>query len=470
MKKLHLLVLEFLPSLALFSAPLRADADLQAAQSLQNAFVRVAEKVGPAVVSIAAVQDRVVDAMYHPDPFIDQLLRQLWGIPPQPLHFQRRGLGSGMIINKEGDILTNAHVIKDADRIEVTLADGRVYSCEVRGADLRSDLAVIRIIDRKPTDPELPCVVLGDSDTVRPGQWSVAIGNPFGITEGSDDQPTVTVGVISAIRSFQTPIRDFHKMIQTDAAINPGNSGGPLCNINGEVIGVNTFIVSAGVGQSAGVGFAIPINRARAILADLQAGREIRYGWLGVEMQEVSSDLAEFFGLEEPSGVLVKNVIPDGPAATAGIQPGDLIIAVNGEPVRNGPHLVSIVTHLQVGSTANVTVNRDGKKLTLSVTVGARPSEGAMYFKSSVSSWRGAQVVELPKNDQKYKDVQGVLVEKVTPNSPAARAGLEPGDVIQGIGKYTIRSLDDFRAATRQLPARVLVRTLRGFVVIQNEE
>lgn len=456
---------------AFFTASMcAADPNLSTAEALQNAFVRVAERVGPAVVSISAVQDRVVDAMYHPDPLIDQLLRHLWGVPPQPLHFQRRGLGSGMIINKEGDILTNAHVIKDADRIEVTLPDGRTYTCEVRGADLRSDLAVIRIIDRKSTDPELPTVTLGDSDRVRPGQWSIAIGNPFGITEGTDDQPTVTVGVISAIRSFQTPVRDFHKMIQTDAAINPGNSGGPLCNIDGEVIGVNTFIVSAGVGQSAGVGFAIPINRAKAILADLQAGREVRYGWFGVEMQELSDDLAEFFGLSQPAGVLVKNVIPDGPAAKAGILPGDLIVAVNGEPVRNGAHLVSIVTHLPIGSRADVTINRNGKQRIIPVTVGARPSDGSTYFRTSVVSWRGAQVVELPKDSDQYKNTEGVLVDKVNPDSPAARAGLKSGDVIQGIGNHTIRSLEDFRKAIRRVTARALVRTNRGFVVIQKEE
>jgi len=447
-----------------------ADPGVQTAQSLENAFVRVAERVGPAVVSIAAVQDRVVEAMYHADPLIDQLLRQMWGIPARPLRLLRRGLGSGMIISKEGDILTNAHVVQDADRIEVTLPDGRVYTCEVRGADVRSDLAVIRIIDKKKGDAELPYVELGDSDKVRPGQWSIAIGNPFGITEGSDEQPTVTVGVISAIRSFQTPVRDFHKMIQTDAAINPGNSGGPLCNINGEVIGVNTFIVSGGVGQSAGVGFAIPINRARAILADLREGREVRYGWLGVEMQEVTPELAEFFGLKEPAGVLVKNALSNGPAAAAGIRAGDLIVAVNGQAVRDGAHLVSIVTHLAVDSQADVTINREGKQRLVTVKIGARPSDGTTYFKTAVTSWRGVQVTELPKTDDKYKDVQGVLVEKVTPDSAAARAGLQPGDVIQGIGKYPVRTLEEFRAATRRVSARALVRTQRGFVVLQDKE
>ncbi len=446
------------------------DAALGTAHALENAFVRVAERVGPAVVSIAAVQDRVVEAMYHADPLIDQLLRQMWGRPSRPLRLQRRGLGSGMIISKDGDILTNAHVVQNADRIEVTLPDGRVYMCEVRGADVRSDLAVIRITNRKKGDPDLPFVILGDSDQVRPGQWSVAVGNPFGITEGTDDQPTVTVGVISALRSFQTPVRDFNRMIQTDAAINPGNSGGPLCNIRGEVIGVNTFIVSSGAGQSAGVGFAIPVNRARAVLADLRAGREVRYGWLGIEMQEVTADIAEFFGLDEPAGVLVKSALTNGPAAAAGVRAGDLIVAVNGERVRDAAHLVSLVTHLPVDTSADVLVNRDGKEKLIAVTVGARPSDGSTYFKSSATTWRGLSVTGLPADDEQYKDVQGVLVENVAPDSPAARAGLQPGDVIHAIGKHSVRSLDEFRAATRRVAARALVRTSRGFVVIQDAE
>lgn len=439
------------------------------ALALENAFVRIAEDVGPAVVSIAAVQDRMVEPRHHPDPFLDNLLRQLWGRPTHPLRFQRRGLGSGMIINEEGDILTNTHVVKGADRIEITLPDGRVYTCEIRGADVRSDLAVIRIIDRNDDDPPLPHVTLGNSDTVRPGQWSIAIGNPFGITEGTDEQPTVTVGVISAVRTFQTPTRDFNKMIQTDAAINPGNSGGPLCNIRGEVIGVNTFIVSSGAGQSAGVGFAIPINRAKAIIADLREGRAIRYGWLGIEMQEVTRDISEFFGRDDTSGVLVRNVLTNAPAADAGIKPGDLIISINEQLIRDPSHLVAIVTQLPVDTPADVRINREGDEQTISVVVGARPSDDTTFIRTTPSrAWRGMHVVALP-DEQEFESVQGVQIEKIAPETPAAEAGLQPGDIIHSIGGREIHSVEDFHDATRAVNGRVMVRSSRGFIVVQEE-
>jgi len=443
--------------------------DLAVAESLENAFVRVADKVGPAVVSISASQEQSFQVRYHEDPAVDELLRHLYGMPSKPMKLQRRGLGSGMIISKKGDILTNAHVVQYADKIVVTLADGRQYTCEVRGSDPRSELAVIRITNRKDTDAELPVVTLGDSDAVKPGHWSIAVGNPFGITEESDDQPTLTVGVVSAIRTFETPMKDFSKMIQTDAAINPGNSGGPLCNIKGEVVGINTFIVSAGSPQNAGISFAIPINSAKAVLANLTEGREIAYGWLGIEMQPVDDAMAEFFGLDAPRGVLVGEVVPGGPAQKAGVKAGDLLTNVNRIQITDPGHLLKVITHLGVGKQVPLVVTREKKELTFTATVGKRPTEGGFHTQGVGAAWRGITVRDLPANDPQFADRKGVVIESVEEQSAGAKAGLAPGTVITSVGAKAVGSAAEFGEAVKKINGPVLVRTEQGFVVVKGE-
>ncbi|NLF39956.1 PDZ domain-containing protein [bacterium] len=451
--------------------------DVAVAQSVENAFVSVAQAAGPAVVSIATSTERTV-GVYHSDPYTDQIMQYMFGRPQMRL--RQKGLGSGMIINKKGFILTNTHVVDNADEILVILPDGRTYRCEVVGADTRSDIAVIRITDMKKDDAELPVVTLGDSDAVKPGQWAIGVGNPFGISEEGSPEPTVTVGAISAVRSFKPrnlramqsmpADKDFSELIQTDAAINPGNSGGPLCNIKGEVIGINTFIVSGGAQQNAGVSFAVPINKAKRIIDDLIAGREITYGWLGVMMQPVTPDIAAYFKLPSEDGVVVAGVVPDGPAAQAGVKAGDVITKVNDTPITDPSKLLATVSALPVDKEAGVTVVRDGTDHVITVKVAKRPDTGGRYLKPKIDHWRGLHVADLPADDERYKDKKGVLAAKVDNGSPAYDAGIQPGEIILEAGQKPVASAREFYDAVKDAKGGMLVRTERGFFVVKPEE
>jgi serine protease Do len=386
-----------------------------------------------------------------------------------------------MIISKDGDILTNSHVVRQADEIMVTLVDGRTFQCRLVGFDDLSDLAVIRIVDLDDTD-DLPTVSLGDSEAVHPGQWAVAIGNPFGIAQPNAPQPpTVTVGVVSAVRSIDNGGRHYRDVIQTDAAINPGNSGGPLCNIDGEVIGINTFIVSGGAYQNAGIGFAIPVNRAKTVLADLQAGRDVQYGWLGVGIQDLTADLRDYFNVDKSGGVVVTSVQPNGPAEAAGIQRGDVIQSVNGKPVRGTRALVHAIASQPAGAEAAIAVSRTGNQFVVTATLGRRPRGDDDTADAAVTTiaadepddtrWRGARLVDLPA-DRARAGRSGVMVDDVTPDSPADRAGLKPGDIISEAGRHEVASLAEFYDAVEDLSDSVLVLTERGFQIVrpENEE
>ncbi|MDD5558024.1 MAG: trypsin-like peptidase domain-containing protein [bacterium] len=338
----------------------------ETAASLQAAFMEAAAKAGPSVVGMYNIQKaRIQGYARRPRGYfdMDEFFR-LFEIP-----FERRSVGSGVIIDPDGFILTNEHVVGNADEIEVVLSDGRKFKGKVAGKDARADVAVIRIDAN-----DLPAARLGDSDGVRAGQWAIAIGNPFGIFE-DNPMPTVTVGVVSAIHrklgGAQVRGRSYGDLIQTDAAINPGNSGGPLLNLEGEVIGINAAIISPS-GAHAGIGFAIPINRAKEILDVLKGGREVEYGWLGVGIQPLDMDLSEEFGLEEPSGAVVVTVVPGSPAAAAGIRVGDVIRECDGRPVRDPEGLMEAVGRAPVGKTVTLRIVRDGKEMTVNAVVGRR--------------------------------------------------------------------------------------------------
>ena len=450
-----------------------------AAESIEQAFVRVAESVGPAVVSISTEQLEQLQRYYRGHPFFgqepfDEFFREFFGNVPQR-EFKRFGLGSGVIIDERGFILTNEHVVADATKITVTLADGREFPGEVKGKDVRSDLAVVKIEAKK-----LPVAKLGDSETLRPGQWAVALGNPFGLVGyGTPQQvlgpePTLTVGVISALhRRLPRPPqsdRDYSDLIQTDAAINPGNSGGPLLNLQGQVIGINVAILTSSRG-SEGVGFAIPINKAKMVLDALIEGRKVLYGWLGVQVQDITPDVAEYYGLTDREGVLVYQVLPNGPAAQAGMKDGDIVKGFDGRSIKSSRELVDVVGRTKVGRQAPVEILRDGKRLVLNVGVGERPSEVELVQGGAGESWRGVRVAELtPQLAQQFglnPATTGVIVTEVEPDSPATDAGLQPGDLINEINRTRIESLEDYRQATTKAQGNALVRTSRGYVVVK---
>jgi len=450
---------------------------------MEDAVINVANITGKAVVSISTEHTTKVQGgkrFYFNQPFggqspfgEDEFFRRFFDdffgqIPDR--EFKQRGLGSGVIIDPEGYILTNEHVINEADKITVILPDGREFKGELKGQDPRSDLAVIKINARN-----LPAAPLGDSDSLKIGQWAVAIGNPFGFIM-QNPEPTVTAGVISALhRSLGRTIsrdRDYNDLIQTDAAINPGNSGGPLANLKGEVVGINVAIFSTSGGYQ-GIGFAIPINSAKRIITRLIEGKKILYGWLGVTVQDITDDLAKYFGLPDKNGVLVAKVLENGPAQKAGIKESDVIKQFDNNPTNNVRELLSIVGKTEVGRKVKAVVIREKKELTLNVEVGERPQnlESLSGGPGEVSgNWRGLGVEDLSSDTAKRfrtEEKKGVVVVEVEPNSPADEAGFVPGDVILEINKQPVSNISDYQRLTKGLKGNALIRTSRGYYLVK---
>ncbi|MCM8768676.1 MAG: DegQ family serine endoprotease [Candidatus Omnitrophica bacterium] len=420
--------------------------DSSGALGLQNAFVQVARMVKPSVVQITT--EKVITQRYW-DPFgdLDEFFDNFfWGTPRRrqpPRTFQRKqqGLGSGFIIDEQGHILTNNHVIDGVDKILVKLLDeDKKYEAKIVGTDPKTDLALIKVDFRRKINP----VIIGNSDSIEVGEWVIAIGNPMGLEE------TVTVGVVSAKGRSGFGITQYEDFIQTDAAINPGNSGGPLVNIRGEVIGINTFIVSPYAAQN--IGFAIPINIARRVFTQLKEHGKVSRGFLGVMLQPLTEDLAESFGLKDTSGALVAEVLKDTPAEKGGIQAGDVILELNGKPIKDIKDLQLKVADTRVGEPVTLTIWREKKKIQLTIRTGEAPEE-PIASRSSVmeKTWRGTKVSEItPELKQKFQLSvdKGVVVIEVIPDSPAEEADLTPGTVIRRIGNFNISSLADYQKAT----------------------
>ena len=448
------------------------------AEGLQNAFNRIYQQVGPAVVSISTEQIERVKQYYrvHPffggseDPFED-FFRQFYGNTPER-EFKRFGLGSGVIIDERGFILTNEHVVADADKITVTMTDGREFTGTVKGKDPRSDLAIVKIEAKK-----LPVATLGDSTSIKAGQWVAALGNPLGLagvgvsaqTYGAE--PTLSVGVISALHR-QLPRtsrfdRDYSDLIQTDATINPGNSGGPLVNLDGQIIGVNVAII---VGPGNAYGFAIPVNKAKNILETLIEGNKVVYGWLGIQIQDITSDVAEYYGLAEREGVLVYQVLP-GPASKAGVKDGDIVKAFDAQPIHHSRELIDRVSATTAGRKVSLDILRDGKRQTVQVEIGERPLETELAEGGTTEGWRGLHVGALSPDALERlnlpSSMTGVLVAEVDEGSLAEQAGLHSGDIINEINRVRIESVSDYQTATAQVKGNALVRTNRGYVVIK---
>ncbi len=355
---------------------------------------------------------------------------------------ERQSLGSGFIISEDGYVMTNAHVVQDADEILVRLNDRRELTAELIGSDPQTDVALLKV-----DADALPTLNLGDSDELRVGEWVAAIGSPFGFDH------SVTAGIVSAIN--RTLPRDAYvPFIQTDVAINPGNSGGPLFNLDGEVIGINSQIFTRS-GGFMGVSFAIPINVALDVADQLREDGHVNRGWLGVMIQPVSRDLAESFGMEEAEGALIADLDPDGPAAKGGLKAGDVILEVNGEAVDRSSSLPRLIGRVAPGDEVDLRLMRDGEERSEAVELGSWPdAEGAPASSSSDSQVRlGASVAEIDQETQEQLNLQGgVIVREVEPDSVAARAGLRAGDVLVSLDHRSLSSPEELRRIVEELP------------------
>jgi serine protease Do len=451
---------------------------------MEDAVVNVANTTGKAVVSISTEHTTKIkgakkyyfgspfggESPFGEDEFFRKFFDDFFGEMPDR-EYKQMGLGSGVIIDTEGYILTNEHVVNDADKITVTLPDGREFKGELKGKDERSDLAIIKI-----SAHNLPAASLGDSDILRIGQWVVAIGNPFGFAL-QNPEPTVTAGVISALhRSLGRTIsrdRDYNDLIQTDAAINPGNSGGPLVNLKGEIVGINVAIFSTSGGYQ-GIGFAIPVNNAKRIISRLIEGKKILYGWLGVTVQDLTEDLAKHFGLTDRNGILVAKVLENSPAQKGGIKEGDIIKEFDNKPINNVRELLNIVGKTEVGRRVKAVVIRDKKEMALEVVIGERPQDlEERVSEETTGKWRGLEVEDLtPENIRRFRiqEKKGVVVVDVEPNSLTDAAGIIPGDIILEINKQSVKNISDYQKLTRDLKGDVLVKTSRGYFLIKEGE
>lgn len=403
-------------------------------------FVTLAEKLKPTVVNISTMKNnnalqRRLHRQPSPslDPFQDFFERFFEEAPRRPQ--RERSLGSGFIISSKGFIITNNHVISGADEIKVRLSDGREFNAELKGADEKLDLALIKIDDKA----DFPVAELGDSSDIKVGEWVMAIGNPFGLAQ------TVTAGIVSAKGRVigSGPYDDF---IQTDASINPGNSGGPLFNADGKVIGINTAIVAGGQG----IGFAIPVNMAKEVLPQLEEKGKVTRGWLGVTMQPMSVELAKSFGLEGEKGALISDVVKDGPAAKAGLKSGDIILEFGGQKISEMNELPRLVAATPVGKTVALKALRNGQIREFTVSVGKLVDGGDENNPQPADDAFGLMVRELTKElaaSMGLTESQGVVITGVKRGSSAEFGGFQPGDIILEVGGKAVASVAEYQKA-----------------------
>ncbi|MFH1772212.1 MAG: Do family serine endopeptidase [Candidatus Omnitrophota bacterium] len=442
---------------------------------LQKFTIKVSSEVGKSVVSISSVvKEKVGRSPYQgapfsgDDDFFGQFFQEFFGSMPEREQ-TRMGLGSGVIIDKDGYILTNEHVISGASEVKVKLSDGREYDAEIKGTDKRSDLAVIKI-----NANNLPVALLGDSDKLSIGEWVIAIGNPFGFAI-ANPEPTVTVGVVSALHRYMPALgrrdRSYDDLVQTDAAINPGNSGGPLVNLDGEIVGINTAIITTSGGYQ-GLGFAIPVNRAKRILSKLITGEKILYGWLGVNIQDLNEDLRNYFGVKEKEGVIVVKVYKGSPAEKGMMKDGDLILTFDNKPVQTTRDLVRVVSFTEVGVVIPVKVLREGKEKNLDIKIGKRPDDIADVegITEDETSFRGMTVDDITSvNKRRFRiqEDEGVVIVNIEDGSLAEKSGLSIGDVITKIEGKAVKNKEDFITITSKIKESCLIKTDKGFRVLK---
>jgi len=436
--------------------------DIKALQRESKARAAIVKRVSPSVVNVSVEKD--VKASEHgedqPDPFDDEFFRRFFQprIPP-PHDFKQRGLGSGTIVDSRGYILTNNHVVADADKIQVKLPDERQFDATLVGRDPASDLAVIKI-----DGTNLPTAKLGDSDDLEVGESVMAIGDPFSLEQ------TITAGIVSAKGRSQVGVTDYEDFIQTDASINPGNSGGPLINLKGEVIGVNTAIYSRS-GGNMGIGFSIPINEAREIMNQLIQTGKVTRGFLGVVIQDITPELAGTLpGVKPNEGALVANVGPGSPAAKAGIKQGDVIVAFKNQPVKSVNALRYAVARVKPGEKVTADIVKDGKRRTINITIEEQPSDMRAAMEepgqeapeergpnAPVDQVLGMTLQPLTREVAErlgYLNLKGIIVSDVDPNGPAAGAGIQQGALILEVNQRPARSVAELKQQVDKTPSK----------------
>ena len=460
-----------LTALALTVLP--ATASAQMAMDKSRGVVTLAptvEKTVPAVVSIRVTSRKTgYQTPLMNNPFFRDMFPD--GAPSQPRSREAVSAGSGVIIDaRQGHILTNHHVIEDADEVVITLDDGRKFDAEVVGSDEKTDIALLKI-----DAPRLTELKFADSEDVKVGDYVIAIGNPFGVGL------TVTTGIVSALDRFGLSADKYENFIQTDASINPGNSGGALVNSKGELIGINTAIISRS-GTSAGVGFAVPVDMAEKVMNQLLEYGEVRRGRIGVSIQNVTPELAEALDLNVTKGALIGAVTDGSPADLAGLEIGDVVTAFNREPVESSRDLRNAVGFVPLGKTSKITFERDGRQKTVNIDIEALPKSGNTSRSRSdddddadmvSDSFRGATLVDIPDTLNPSGGDEGVLVSGVERGSAAAEAGLRRGDIIRGVKRKAVANVDKFLDMTQDETGVVALTVQRGrqqiFVAIEGE-
>jgi serine protease Do len=424
----------------IFFGVAEAGTKVDAVRMIPESFSNIAENNTPAVINVRTVKNikgggRVFQHFSgrHFNRGIpeDDFFERFFGGRPNG-DFKQRSLGSGFIIDKEGYAVTNNHVIEDADKIRVILKDGKEFDAEIIGSDPSTDLALIKI---KP-EIDLPFLKFGSSDDLKVGEWVVAIGSPFGLAH------TVTAGIVSAKGRVigSGPYDDF---IQTDASINPGNSGGPLLNMQGMVVGINTSIVAGGQG----IGFAIPVDLAKGIINQLKKHGSVTRGWLGVGIQNLTEEIANYYGIKEVKGAFVMEVFPGDPADIAGIQPKDIIVEVNGNTVESSRDLTGLIANIGVGEEVEMKVIRNGEKKTFKVKIAKRKDDVAVVGKNEQNEYLGIHVSNVTSETARRFDIQaerGVLVTEVDPDSKGEKAGVIGGDIIMEVNRTPVNDIKEY--------------------------
>ena len=446
------LFLRFLKLSTLLTAMTLLQSGAVSAKAITPDFVELAKKLKPAVVNISTSKTIAPQrSLQHPrnpfgqDPF-DDFFNRFFDAPQHP--YKQRSLGSGFVISNDGYVLTNNHVVAGADEIKVKLSDGREFKANIKGTDEKLDLAVLKI-DVKGA---LPIAELGDSDAIQVGEWVMAIGNPFGLNQ------TVTAGIVSATGRVigSGPYDDY---IQTDASINPGNSGGPLFDAKGKVIGINTAIIAGGQG----IGFAIPINMAKAVLPQLEGSGKVTRGWLGVAIQPVTPELAQSFGVKGENGALVSEVTKDGPADKAGVKIGDIIVEFDGKQIHEMNSLPRDVASTPLGKKVKIKFLRNGKPMETTAKIERLKDGEAKAVPAEVQDRLGMTVTELNADlaaQMGIKDAKGVVITALKPGGAAEEAGMAAGDIIKEINGAAINTMADYEKALSDQKKGTIMRLL----------